>query len=89
MQNADDRPLGRPITPEMLARWRARGLGKPGSPAPEVAWRDLKAVWGMYRDGSQMVGMALLENACSPGANILALLFRASTLGTLAEQLPM
>jgi hypothetical protein len=25
----------------------------------------------------------------SPGANILALLFRASTLGTLAEQLPM
>ena len=68
--------------------------GNPGEPVPTVDVADLKSVWAIYHDiesrhpeGKTGVDSALIERACSAGADTHAVIYRLWMLGFL-EMLP-
>ena len=66
--------------------------GKPGDPVPVANVEDIKAVWKLYDDAatrnpgeSTMIGMARIQAACKPGADLKAVWFRSVALQTLMQ----
>lgn len=70
-------------------------FGARGNDVASVNPDDLRNVWAMIRDlqaldlesQSASIGKGLYEGACSPGANVVAVWYRASILGVL-QMLP-
>jgi len=58
--------------------------GKPGEPVPEVDPDDLRTVWEMNRElqarspGGGAIDIDIFEQACKPGANVHATLYRSN-----------
>jgi hypothetical protein len=66
--------------------------GEPGEPVPEVNPEDIKATWQFQREiearnpGQQVAtGMGLVEQLCSPGANIPAVGYRAALIWMMTQ----
>jgi|SRR5713101_189770 len=62
--------------------------GTPGKPVPQVDPEDIKAIWELGQEGKKdhpgrqvATGVALIEHACRPGANIPAVTYRGGMLG--------
>ena len=69
-------------------------FGNPGDPVPTVDVADLKSAWTIYNEiesrhpkGKVAVGLAVIEQACSAGADIRAVVYRLGMLDVL-EMLP-
>ena len=69
-------------------------IGNPGEDVPTIDVADLRSLWSIYRDmevrnigalGS--IGIRIVRDACSPGADIGAVLYRSSIL-TILEIYP-
>ena len=65
-------------------------FGARGNDVATVNPNDLRNVWTMMHDlearalaGSGSISSALYESVCSPGANVVAVWYRASILGVL------
>jgi hypothetical protein len=57
-----------------------------GGPIPPVDAKDLKLTWELYRDVGKHAGgidSRVLEEVCSPGANVFAVWSRLSMLSML------
>src|SRR6266849_790719 len=64
--------------------------GKAGEPVPKVHPSDMKALWTLGEDtkkrhpeGGVAIGVNLMEASCKPGANVMAISYRASWIGML------
>ncbi len=69
-------------------------IGKPGDPVPVVDPADMKAMMEFgedlkkrHRDKAFGVGMGLLQQVCSPGADVRAVSYRISLLAMLEMML--
>lgn len=69
--------------------------GVPGDPVPQVDPEDIEAVWKLGEDvkkdhpgGGVAIGMAVFEHACTPGANVKAVIYRANQTGILRMVAP-
>ena len=71
-----------PIPPEL-----ARFAGKAGEPVPQVDPADVKSFWALGQ-GVCAIGLGIIEAACKPGANIPAVVHRASQIAILAHVAP-
>jgi hypothetical protein len=65
-------------------------LGNPGEDVPTIDVADLKSLWSIYRDMETRnpgkrgaVGIGIIRDACSAGADIGAVLYRGSMLDVL------
>jgi hypothetical protein len=59
-----------------------------GGPIPPVDAKDLKLTWELYRDVGKhagAIGFRVLEEVCSPGANVFAVLGRVSMLSMVVQ----
>jgi hypothetical protein len=66
--------------------------GKPGEPVPAVDPDDVKSVWKLGKDaearGSKAIGDGLKRQACKPGADTEAVLYRTSLLWMMTQMPP-
>ena len=65
-------------------------LGNPGEPVPTIDVADLKSLWSVYRDMEMRnpgkhgaVGVGIMRDACSVGADINAVWYRGAMLQML------
>jgi hypothetical protein len=64
--------------------------GKPGDAVPAVDSRDLKTAWEMVQETGERVAisMRVFEAACSPGADVFAVWYRAIRVIGILSILP-
>ena len=68
--------------------------GEPGEPVPAVDPEDVKTVWQIGRDAQASngcgvaIGADLVEQACKPGAEIVAVSYRASFIWLMSFMAP-
>jgi hypothetical protein len=53
--------------------------GNPGTPVPEVDAEDVKAACKLYGE-HDMIGIRIIQGACKPGADVMAVSYRAVAL---------
>ena len=61
-------------------------IGNPGEDVPTIDVADLKSLWSIYRDMETRnvgVGIRIIRDACSAGADIGAVLYRGSMIEVL------
>ena len=84
---------------EALGNWLGEGApepprfgGKPGEPVPAVDPNDVKSVWKIQKDPTRSTGAAssigLLTQACKPGADLQAVIYRSSFLWIITQTAP-
>lgn len=71
------------------------GFGRAGEPVPTVDPEDVKAVWELFSDSEKKhpgrpgaVGIEIFKHACSLGADIPAITYRAQMLWVLQHASP-
>jgi hypothetical protein len=69
--------------------------GKAGEAVPQVDPSDMKALWKLGEDsrkrhpeGGVAIGVNLMQALCKPGANVMAISYRASMIGILQHLAP-
>jgi hypothetical protein len=69
--------------------------GEPGEAVPQVDPEDIKAVWKLGQDVNKdhpgdgvVIGMAVFEHACKPGAMVKAVIYRANRIAMLRTVAP-
>jgi hypothetical protein len=80
---------------EAVAKLQAMMYGAPGEPVPQVDPEDVKAVWELgqaetkdHPDGGVIIGMAIFEHTCKPGAIVKAVIYRANMTDLLCSAAP-
>ena len=62
-------------------------IGNPGEDVPTIDVADLKSLWSIYRDMETRnvggIGIRIIRDACSAGADIGAILYRSSMIDVL------
>ena len=58
--------------------------GNPGTPVPEVDAEDVKAACKLYGE-HDMIGIRIIQGACKPGADVMAVSYRAVALRLLMD----
>jgi hypothetical protein len=71
------------------------GFGRAGEPVPQVDPADMKALWALGQDtkkthpeGGVAIGVNLMQAHCKPGANVMAVSYRANMIGMLQHLAP-
>jgi hypothetical protein len=69
--------------------------GKAGEPVPQVDPSDMKALWALGEDtrkkhpeGGIAIGLNLMQAYYRPGANVMAISYRANMIGVLQHIAP-
>jgi hypothetical protein len=93
-QIVEARAAGKLKAPEEPLDTKERPIfgGKPGEPVPTVDPDDVKAVWKIRNDPSSPTGAAsatpLLLQACKPGADLHAVVYRSCFLWFMTQIAP-